>query len=287
MHPLGILAAATLALLIYSNIVFYFRPPSLPTNQLTTCTPSECEQLRLQNLPFMCHGLPATPKHALAQRIDQLKSGHKHIIPSEPRCRRIVYVGLSPTPDTPLIVTLVLDRRSKLTVAVPLGYSLFLPPTWRAQMEVPPKMVCTVYSSDSVGSLCLRLPKLLGPATRKVGAKGLAFLEDVFATLDTLQEQRSGSPLSGAARPRAPAPDTPVSCTPPTLPVLREPSRSPQNRRHHVQSSSASCPESASLSITKRTRAKPIKNEFPQIPLVRISPNPALGTGIRSKIAQP
>lgn len=288
MHPLGVLAAATLALLIYSNFVFYFRPPTLSTNRLVSCTPSECEQLRLQNLPFLCHGLPATPKHALAQREDQLKAGHKHLVPSEPRCRRIIYVAVSPTPDTPLIVTLTLDRRSKLKVAVPLGFSLFLPPTWRAQIEVPPKMVCTLRSSDSVGSLCLRLPKLLGPATKKAGAMGLAFLEDAFATLDTLQAQHSGLPRRGVVPPRIPRPDTPASCTPPTRPDPREPSRSPPYHRRHARSSSADCPEPASSSIPKRTRPNSTKNEPTSSDDDPSNiPPPGLSAGASSKVAQP
>jgi len=285
MHPLGVLAAATLALIIYSNFVFYFRPPALSTNRLVTCTPSECEQLRLQNLPFMCHGLPETPKHALAQREDRLKAGHKHLIPSEPRCRRIVYVAVSPTPDTPLIVTLALDRRSKLKVAVPLGYSLFLPPTWRAQMEVPPKMVCTIRSSDSVGSLCLRLPKLLGPSAKWAEAKALAFLGDAIATLDTLREQHSVMPRRVAGQPRVPAPDTPASCTPPNPPVPRAPAHSRQNHQHCAQSSSASYPPLASPSTHKRTRPRPTKNESPQ-PRSEDTP-PSLGASTSPKVAQP
>lgn len=285
MHPLGVLAAATLALLIYSNFVFYFRPPSLSGNRLVTCTPSECEQLRLQNLPFICHGLPETPKHALAQREDQLKAGHKHLIPSEPRCRRIIYVAASPTPSTPLIVTLALDRRSKLTVAVPLGYSLFLPPTWRAQTEVPPKMVCTLRSSDSVGSLCLRLPKLLGPSAKRAEAMALAFLGDAIATLDTLREQHSVMPRRVAGQPRAPAPDTPASCTPPTPPDPRAPAHSRLDRPHHAQASSASRPAPASPSTPKRTRPKPAKNESPG-PRSEDAP-PSLGTSGSPKVAQP
>lgn len=285
MHPLGVLAAATLALLIYSNFVFYFRPPSLSTNRLVICTPSECEQLRLQNLPFICHGLPETPKHALAQREDRLKSGHKHLIPSEPRCRRIIYVAASPTPNTPLIVTLALDRRSKLTVAVPLGYSLFLPPTWRAQTEVPPKMVCTIRSSDSVGSLCLRLPKLLGPSAKRAEAMALAFLGDAIATLDTLREQHSVMPRRVAGQPRAPAPDTPVSCTPPTPPVLRGPEHSPQDHPHHARASAASRPAPAYPSTPRHTRPKPTKNEFSRFRSEDAPPS--LGASGSPKVAQP
>jgi hypothetical protein len=256
MHPLGVLAAATLALLIYSNIVFYFRPPSLSTNQLVTCTPSESEQQRLQNIPFICHGLPLTPKHALAQREDQLSANYKHLVPSEPRCRRIIYIAASPSPDIPLVVTLALDHRSKLTVAVPLGYSLFLPPTWRAQMEVPPKMVCTLYSSDSVGSLCLRLPKLLGPSAKRVEAMALAFLEDAIATLDILREQHLVSFRRVVGQPRVRAQDTPASCTPPTPPDPHESAHSHQNRLRCDQSSLASCPALASLSNPKRIRPR-------------------------------
>ena len=282
MHPLGVLAAAALALLIYSNFVFYFRPPSLASNRLVTCTPSECERLRSENLPFMCYGPPPTPKHALAQRQDQLKAGHKHLIPSEPRCRRIVYVTEAPT-DKPLIVTLALDRRSKLKVAVPLGYSLFLPPTWRAQMVVPPKMVCTVHSSDSVGSLCLRLPKLLGPATKQAAAMGLACLEDAIAILDTLQAPHSKPSRRVAELPRAPAPDTPASCTPPTRPDPRAPSHSHPNLPGFGPTSATDRPAPASQSTPKCTRGKGTTNE----PLQFCSENspPGLGASGSAKIS--
>jgi hypothetical protein len=210
MHPLAILAAAAVALIAYSNYVFYYRPPPLKSATLTTYPVAEFEQNNIANIPFFCPGLPSTPSHALARRVDTLEQG-SHVIPSSPRCRRVLYVaqGLAPLP-----VQLNLDWRCQIRVGIPAGYSLFLPPSWQAQIVVPEGTDCTLHSSDSVGSLCFRLPKLFAPAAQTVAAMVHPYLEDAIAILDTPPTQR----LTKRLRVRAPShnPYTPVSCTPPT-----------------------------------------------------------------------
>lgn len=221
MHPLAVLAAAAVALIVYSNYVFHFRPPPLKSNTLLTYPVAEFEQKRGENLPFFTPGLPQTPPHALAYRVDRLAEG-SHIIPSAPRCRRVLHVtqGLESLP-----VQLSLDRRSRVRAGIPAGYSLFLPPSWQAQIVVPVGTDCTLYSSDSAGSLCFRLPKLLAPAARMVAAAAHPYLEAAIATLDTPPVRRP----TKRSRARVPSqtPCTPDSCTPP---APRGPTAPPRRR---------------------------------------------------------
>jgi hypothetical protein len=214
MHPFALLAAAAVALLIYSNFIFYFRPPVPRSAQLDTYPSTEFEKRRIMNLPFFCVGMPATPSHALASRVDELPANARHVVPSEPRCRRILHAQLVGTArEAGVPVVLALGKRAKIKVVLPAGYSLFLPPSWRAQMVVPEYMVCKLYSSDSAGSLCLRLPKLLGPAAERVEEVARSFLADAIAILDTPPERhRLLRPhASGLVR----NPDKSVSCTRP------------------------------------------------------------------------
>ncbi len=258
MHPLAVLAAAAVALIAYSNYVFHFRPPPLKSSTLPTHPVSQFEQKRCENLPFFTPGLPPTPSHALAHRVDRLAEG-SHVIPSAPRCRRVLHVtqGLESLP-----VQLSLDRRSRVRAGIPAGYSLFLPPSWQAQIVVPAGTDCTLHSSDSAGSLCFRLPKLLAPAARKVAEAAHPYLEAAIATLDTPPVQRP------ARRPRARAPSqtpcTPDSCTPPTPREPTAPLR-PRLAAHRVRrpTTEGNCPspnsrtKSDAAVVTNPTRVAP------------------------------
>ena len=253
MHPFALIAAAAVALLIYSNFVFYFRPPVPKGDELETYPTSEFEKRRYENFPYFCSGLPPTPAHALAARDDVLAAGSRHVIPPEPRCRRVLFAAESGNARGGVVpVVLALDRRAKIKVGLPVGYSLFLPPSWRAQMVVPEHMECRLYSSDSVGSLCLRLPKLMGPFAEKAEARGRSCLEDVLAILDTPQERRR-LPRARVAEPSQ-TPDKSASCTPS---ALAAPTAHPAGASHpsvHPApglrlTSATSCPSSQSSLI--------------------------------------
>lgn len=247
MHPFALLAAAAVALLIYSNFVFYYRPPVPDSETLETHSIDEFERRRNENYPFFVIGLPTVPRHALATRTDMLEAGKRHVIPPEPRCRRVLFAEpLMNARGGVVRVVLALDRRAKIKVGLPAGYSLFLPPSWRAQMVVPAHMVCKLHSSDSVGSLCLRLPKLLGPALEQGEAMAHSFLGDVLATLDTPPERRQWLSLREGVPSRIP--NKPASCTPltPLGPSLRReptpaPSRKEDASHGHQRTSEASC----------------------------------------------
>ena len=186
MHPFAILTAAAIGLLIYSNFVFYTRPPTPTFTDIPFYHPDECDQRRISNLPFLIPGEPDNTKHSLAARTDHLTSGQKHKVRGEPRARRIITVYTSPTdqPAEPAKVTISLGRRWSRQILLLPGYSLSLPPTWQAQIEVPKTTVCKLHSSDSVGSLCLRLPELFGPLVTKVEEVARPFLADGYTILD-------------------------------------------------------------------------------------------------------
>lgn len=248
MHPIALIAAAAVALLIYSNFVFYFRPPIPKGDHLETHPASEFERRRNENYPFFCPGLPPMPAHALAIRDDDLSAGSRHVILPEPRCRRVLHaVELGDARGGVVPVVLALDRQAKIKVGLPSGYSLFLPPSWRAQMVVPERMACRLYSSDSVGSLCLRLPKLMGPFAEKAEAVARSCLEDVLAILGTPPERRR------SRRPRVEGPSqTPcksASCTPsaPAVPIAHPGETDRPSARPGVglpPASAANCPSS-------------------------------------------
>jgi len=52
MHPITVLIAAALGLLIYSNFVFFTRPSAPPTNNFAVVLPEEAEKERVKNIPF-------------------------------------------------------------------------------------------------------------------------------------------------------------------------------------------------------------------------------------------
>lgn len=184
MHPIIVLISAALALLIYSNFVFFTRPPAPQTNNFTVVLPEEAEKERVKNIPFYLFGIPVTARHTFAGRQDKLLEGKIHKIKAEPRSQR--YIVLKEGAANELIVKAQLDNRFTTMVKLPPGYSLFLPPTWRAQIEVPTGTECMLYSSDSLGSLCLRLPELGAPIASKVAEAAHPFLAVCFSTLDKL-----------------------------------------------------------------------------------------------------
>ena len=263
MHPFSIIAAAAVALLLYSNFVFYYRPPVPGDAALPTYAACEFEQRRAQNVPFFSVGLPPVPSHALAYRADVLEAGCRQVVMPEPRSRRVLYLALEPptsgkSPQAGGVpVVLALGHRTKIRAMLPAGYSLFVPPSWRAQMVVPEGMVCTLHSSDSAGSLCLRLPKLLGPVSKLVGGAVRSFLSDATATLDRPPRQRPTRQPRNSAPSRSQG--TPASCTPsapPSPPADRSPQASPRKPADPPRASIVSCPSSqASLTETDRSTA--------------------------------
>ena len=186
MHPFTILIAAAIGLLIYSNVVFFTRPPSPTKHDLPVAMPEEAEGLRVKNLPFIIFGKPTVPRQAFAGRQDKLEQGKIHKIKAEPRSQRYIVFIKGPTE---LIVKIQLDNRFKTILKLLPGYSLFLPPTWKGQIEVPKDTVCMLYSSDSLGSLCLRLPELCAPIALKVAEAVQPFLAVCFSILEKLISQ--------------------------------------------------------------------------------------------------
>ena len=184
MHPITVLIAAALGLLIYSNFVFFTRPPAPHTNNFAVVLPEEAEKERVKNIPFYIFGIPVAARHSFAGRQDKLLEGKIHKIKAEPRSQR--YIAFKQGQRNELIVKVQLDNRFTTLVKLFPGYSLFLPPTWRAQIEVPKDTECMLYSSDSLGSLCLRLPELGAPIVSKVAEAAHPFLGVCFSTLDKL-----------------------------------------------------------------------------------------------------
>ena len=78
MHPIIVLISAALALLIYSNFVFFTRPPAPQTNNFTVVLPEEAEKERVKNIPFYLFGIPVTARHTFAGRQDKLLEGKIH-----------------------------------------------------------------------------------------------------------------------------------------------------------------------------------------------------------------
>ena len=181
MHPITVLIAAALGLLIYSNFVFFTRPPAPHTNNFAVVFPEEAEKERLKNIPFYIFGIPVAARHSFAGRQDKLLEGKIHKIKAEPRSQRYIVFKQGSTNE--LIVKIQLDNRFTTLMKLFPGYSLFLPPTWRAQIEVPKDTECMLYSSDSLGSLCLRLPELGAPIVSKVAEAAHPFLGVCFSTL--------------------------------------------------------------------------------------------------------
>lgn len=187
MHPIIVLISAALALLIYSNFVFFTRPPAPQTNNFAVVLPEEAEKERVKNIPFYLFGIPVAARHAFAGRQDKLLGGKFHKIKAEPRSQRYIVFKQGQTNE--LIVKVQLDNRFTSLVKLLPGYSLFLPPTWRAQIEVPKDTECMLCSSDSLGSLCLRLPELGAPIAWKVAEAAHPLLVVCFSTLDKLISQ--------------------------------------------------------------------------------------------------
>jgi hypothetical protein len=187
MHPISVLIAAAVGLLVYSNFVFFTRPPVPKHHNFEVVMPGDAEKQRIKNLPFYIVGRPLPARHAFAGRQDRMESEKLHTIKGEPRSQRYIINQSSGTRALP--VKIQLGNRFTTMAQLPPGYSLFLPPTWKAQIEVPKDTECMLYSSDSLGSLCMRMPELASPITSKVGALAHPYLAVCFSTLDTLISQ--------------------------------------------------------------------------------------------------
>ena len=207
MHPISVLIAAAVGLLVYSNFMFFTRPPVPKHNNFVVVMPGNAAKERIKNLPFYLVGRPLPARHAFAARQDRLASEKLHEIKAEPRSQR--YIIHPPTGTKAVVVRAQLDTRFVTPVHLLPGHSLFLPPTWKAQIEVPKDTECMLYSSDSLGSLCMRLPELASPITSKAGAAAHPYLAACFSTLDTLLSQLL-SLQPHAAAPSGP-PDRPSS----------------------------------------------------------------------------